>query len=186
MTVKGNMPTLYRQLKKLPWAAVPAVSAVSTDHGRRARRTIKGGPGAGLDRVRRRGPGRAGTPHGHEEGEEDRRGRLPHHQRPRCRPGDPGRLGPRPLGDREQAPLGPRHPVPGRQIPGQNRKRAPASWHRCAAWPSACCAWTGIPTSPPPTATTPATRGARLSCFKPHERLCRVPAYPPSSKALYA
>jgi predicted transposase YbfD/YdcC len=41
MTVKGNMPALYRQLKKLPWAAVPAVSAVSTDHGRRARRTIK-------------------------------------------------------------------------------------------------------------------------------------------------
>ena len=26
------MPTLYRQLKKLPWAAVPAVSSVSTDH----------------------------------------------------------------------------------------------------------------------------------------------------------
>jgi predicted transposase YbfD/YdcC len=41
MTVKGNMPTLYRQLKKLPWARVPAVSSVSTDHGRRARRTIK-------------------------------------------------------------------------------------------------------------------------------------------------
>ena len=41
MTVKGNMLTLYRRLKKLPWAAVPAVSAVSTDHGRRARRTIK-------------------------------------------------------------------------------------------------------------------------------------------------
>ena len=41
MTVKANMPTLYRQLKKLPWAAVPAVSAVSTDHGRRARRTIR-------------------------------------------------------------------------------------------------------------------------------------------------
>jgi hypothetical protein len=38
MTVKGNMPTLYRQLKKLPRAAVPAVSAVSTAHGRRARR----------------------------------------------------------------------------------------------------------------------------------------------------
>ena len=35
------MPTLYKQLKKLPWAAVPSVSAVSTDHGRRARRTIK-------------------------------------------------------------------------------------------------------------------------------------------------
>ena len=41
MTVKANMPTLYRQLKKLPWAAVPSVSAVSTDHGRHARRTIK-------------------------------------------------------------------------------------------------------------------------------------------------
>jgi predicted transposase YbfD/YdcC len=41
MTVKANMPTLYRQLKKPPWAAVPSVSAVSTDHGRRARRTIK-------------------------------------------------------------------------------------------------------------------------------------------------
>ena len=35
------MPTLYRQLKQLPWAAIPAVSSVSTDHGRRARRTIK-------------------------------------------------------------------------------------------------------------------------------------------------
>ena len=41
MTVKANMPTLYRKLKKLPWAAIPATSAVSTDHGRRARRTIK-------------------------------------------------------------------------------------------------------------------------------------------------
>ena len=41
MTVKGNMPTLYRQLKKLPWAAIPAVSSVSTNHGRRSRRTIK-------------------------------------------------------------------------------------------------------------------------------------------------
>jgi predicted transposase YbfD/YdcC len=41
MTVKGNMPTLYKRLKKLPWGAVPAFSAVSTDHGRRTRRTIK-------------------------------------------------------------------------------------------------------------------------------------------------
>jgi len=32
---------LYRQLKKLPWASVPAVSSVTADHGRRARRTIK-------------------------------------------------------------------------------------------------------------------------------------------------
>jgi predicted transposase YbfD/YdcC len=41
MTVKGNMPTLYQRLEKLPWTAVPAFSAVSMDHGRRARRTIK-------------------------------------------------------------------------------------------------------------------------------------------------
>jgi predicted transposase YbfD/YdcC len=41
MTVKANMPTLYRQLKKLPWARIPATSSVSKDHGRRARRTIK-------------------------------------------------------------------------------------------------------------------------------------------------
>lgn len=38
---KANMPTLYRQLKKLPWAEVPTVSSVTTDHGRRTRRTIK-------------------------------------------------------------------------------------------------------------------------------------------------
>jgi hypothetical protein len=41
MTVKGNVPTLCRQLKKLPWARIPPFSSVSTSHGRRARRTIK-------------------------------------------------------------------------------------------------------------------------------------------------
>jgi predicted transposase YbfD/YdcC len=41
MTVKANMPTLYKQLRKLPWARIPSVSSVSKDHGRRARRTIK-------------------------------------------------------------------------------------------------------------------------------------------------
>jgi hypothetical protein len=40
-TVKGNMPTLYRQLKKLPWTRIPAASCVGTGHGRRTRRTIK-------------------------------------------------------------------------------------------------------------------------------------------------
>jgi predicted transposase YbfD/YdcC len=40
MTVKGNMPTLHRQLRKLPWASVPAVSSAGTGHGRRARRTV--------------------------------------------------------------------------------------------------------------------------------------------------
>src|ERR1700678_1869458 len=41
ITVKANTPTLYKQLKKLPWPQVPAVSSVSKGHGRRARRTIK-------------------------------------------------------------------------------------------------------------------------------------------------
>jgi predicted transposase YbfD/YdcC len=41
MTVKANMPTLYKQLKALPWSQVASVSSVSRDHGRRARRTIK-------------------------------------------------------------------------------------------------------------------------------------------------
>jgi hypothetical protein len=107
MTVKGNMPTLYRQLKKLPWARIPAVSSVSTGHGRRARRTIKAVLAPAWIGVRRRRPGRAAAPHGHEKRQEDRRGRLPHHKRLRCRPGCPDRLGPWPLGDREQAPLGP-------------------------------------------------------------------------------
>ena len=41
----------------------------------------QGGARAGLDRVRRRRPGRAAAPHRHAEREEDRRGRLPDHQR---------------------------------------------------------------------------------------------------------
>ena len=38
---QGQHAALYMQLKKLPWALVPAVSAVGTGHGRRARRTVK-------------------------------------------------------------------------------------------------------------------------------------------------
>ena len=101
MTVKANMPTLYRQLKKLPWAAVPAVSAVSTDHGRRARRTIKaalapawiGFDGAAQVAQLRR----TVTKNGKKTVEvvylitSDRD----------ADPGHPGRLGPRPLGDRK-------------------------------------------------------------------------------------
>jgi hypothetical protein len=41
MTVRGNMPTLHKRRKELSWAAVPATSSVSRDHGRRARRMIK-------------------------------------------------------------------------------------------------------------------------------------------------
>ena len=125
MTVKANMPTLYRQLKKLPWARIPAVSSVSTDHGRRARRTIKaalapawiGFDGAAQVAQLRR----TVTAKGKKTVEvvylitSDRD----------ADPGHPGRLGPRALADREQAPLGEGRDLSGRQIAGQDRKRAP-------------------------------------------------------------
>ena len=129
MTVKGNMPTLCRQLKKLPWAAIPAVSSVSTGHGRRARRTVKaalapawiGFAGAAqVAQVRR-----TVTKKGKKTVEvvylitSDRD----------AEPGHPSGLGPRPLGDREQASLGPRRHLPGRQIHGQNRPRATGDGH---------------------------------------------------------
>ncbi|MEU6609542.1 hypothetical protein ABZ922_31580 [Streptomyces shenzhenensis] len=44
MTVKADMPTLYRRLERLPRTVIPAASAVSTGHGRRARRTIEAVP----------------------------------------------------------------------------------------------------------------------------------------------
>ena len=40
-TVKPNQPSLYAACKNLPWAQVTSHTAVSTGHGRRARRTIK-------------------------------------------------------------------------------------------------------------------------------------------------
>ena len=104
MTVKANMPALHRQLRKLPWAAVPAVSAVSTDHGRRARRTIKAAlapswiefdGAAQVAQVRR-----TVTRNGKKTVEVV----YLNHQRPRRGPCHPGRLGPRPLAYREQAP----------------------------------------------------------------------------------
>ena len=125
VAVKANVPTLYKQLKKLPWAAVPAVSSVSTGPRPPGPPHHQGRARAGLDRVRRRGPGRAAAPHRHEEREEDRRGRLPDHQRQGRRPGRPGRLGPEPLEDRKLSSPGEGRDLPGRQIAGQDRKRAP-------------------------------------------------------------
>jgi hypothetical protein len=122
MTVKANMPTLYRRLKKLPWAGIPATSTVTTDHGRRARRTIKvaqvpawieceaATQVAQLRRtVTRDGKKTVGW-------EEDRRGRLPDHQRrPAQRHTHHARfVGPEPLAHREQTV---RHEAP-RRIPG--------------------------------------------------------------------
>lgn len=105
MTVKGNMPTLYKQLKKLPWARIPSVSSVSKDHGCRARRTIKvalapawiGFEGAAQVAELRRTVAK--------KGKKPVEVVLPHHQRPYREPGDPGRLGPPARAHREQAPL---------------------------------------------------------------------------------
>ena len=61
-TVKGNTPTLHRQLKALPWKDVPEHRHTVTGHGKRITRTIKvaaapdwvGFPGAGqVAQVRR-------------------------------------------------------------------------------------------------------------------------------------
>ena len=177
MTVKGNMPTLYRQLKKLPWAAVPAISAVSTGHGRRARRTIKvalapawiGFAGAAqVAQIRRTVT---------KKGQEDRRGRLPHHQRQNRRARRPWPPGYAATGTSRTSSTGSATSPTRKTSPWSEPGTHPASWQRCAAWRSACCAWTAMPTSPPPTATTPATRSGHSSYFKLHERLCRVPAY---------
>ena len=125
MTVKGNMPTLYRQLKKLPWAAIPAVSAVPTDHGRRARRTIKAvlAPAwiefegaAQVAQLRR-----TVTKNGKKTVEVV-------YLITSDRDAGPATLAAwvrQALGDREQAPLGPRRHLPGGQIPGQDEKRSP-------------------------------------------------------------
>ena len=174
MTVKGNMPTLYKRLKKLPWTAVPAFSAVSTDHGRRTRRTIKVAlvPAwiefAGAAQVAQLR--RTVTRNGKKTVEvvylitSDRNA-------------DPATLAAWVRGHWEiENRL---HWV--RDVTYQEDKslvrtgNAPRVMASQAAWPSACSASTATPTSPPPTVTMPATRSARSSYFRPHERLCRVP-----------
>ena len=119
------MPTLYQQLKKLPWAAVPAVSAVSTDHGRRARRTIKAvlapawiefDGAAQVAQLRR-----TVTKKGKKTVEVV-------YLITSDRDAGPATLAAWVRGHWEienQPPLGPRRHLPGRQIPGQDRKRAP-------------------------------------------------------------
>jgi predicted transposase YbfD/YdcC len=122
MTVKGNMPTVYRQLKKLPWAAVPAVSDVSKDHGRLARRTIKVAlapawiefdGAAQVAQLRR-----TVTKEGKKTVE------VVYLITSDCDagPSRPGRLGPQPPGDRKPSSLG--RDLSRGQIAGQDGKRA--------------------------------------------------------------
>jgi predicted transposase YbfD/YdcC len=157
MTVKANMPTLYRQLKKLPWTAIPAVSAVSTDHGRRARRTIKavlapawiGFAGAAQVAQLRRTV--------------TRNGKKAVYLITSDRDADPATLAAWVRGHWEiENRL---HWV--RDVTYQEDKslvrtrNAPRVMASLPVWPSAFCAWTATSTSPPPTATTPAIRSGR-------------------------
>jgi predicted transposase YbfD/YdcC len=173
--VKGNMPTLYRQLKKLPWAAIPAASAVSTEHGRRSRRTIKavlapswtGFAGAAQVAQLRRTVTKKGKKtvevvylitSDRDAGPEILAAWVRGHWEIENK-----LHWARDVTYQEDKSL----------VRTGNAPRVMASLP--ATSPSACSASTATPTSPPPTATTPETRSARSSYFRPHERLCRVP-----------
>ena len=159
MTVKGNMPTLYRQLKKLPWAAIPAASSVSTDHGRRSRRTIKAvlAPSwiefAGAAQVAQLR--RTVTKNGKKTVEVV-------YLITSDRDAGPETLAAWVRGHWEienKSPLGPRRHLPGGQIPGQNGKRAPR--HGITAQPGHQPAAPGRPRQhrrcqPPPRPRPPA------------------------------
>jgi predicted transposase YbfD/YdcC len=166
MTVKGNMPTLFRQLRKLPWAQVPSVSSVSTDHGRRARRTVKvvlapawvGFAGAAQVAQVRRTVTRKG-----------KKTVEVVYLVTSDRMAGPATLAAWVRGhwEIENKLHWVRSTCPTRKTsPWSEPGTRPASWQRCATWRSACCAWTATRTSPPPTATTPATRSARSSYFR--------------------
>jgi hypothetical protein len=58
----------------------------------------------------------------------NRRGPVPHHQRPQRRPGHPGRLGPRALAHRKQAPLGPRPEAHPKAASGRMNTTLPSPW----------------------------------------------------------
>jgi predicted transposase YbfD/YdcC len=157
--VKRNQPALYRQLKKLPWAAVPSVSSMSTDRGRRACRTIKVALApawiefAGAAQVAQLR--RTVTKKGKKTVEVV-------YLVTSDRDADPATLAAwvRSHWEIENKLHWVRDVTYQEDNPWSEQETRPASWHHCA-WPSACCAWTATPTSPPPTATTPATRSGR-------------------------
>ena len=111
LTVKDNQKTLHRTLKTLPWKSVPSsISWVDTGHGRRVRRTVKAVKApAWVDlpaatqvlQVRR-----TRTIKNRKHVEVVYPGLLPTHDR--CPARGRRRLDPRPLGNREPAPPGPR------------------------------------------------------------------------------
>jgi hypothetical protein len=176
MTVKGNMPALQRQLRKLPRARIPAVSSVSKGRGRRSRRTIKVALAPAW--IEFRGAAQAAqlrrtvTKKGKKTVEvvylitSDRMAG--------------------PAAERSRTSCTGSATSPTRKTsPWSGRGTRPGSWRRCAASRSASCAWTATTTSPPPTATTPATRSGHSSYCRPHDRLCRVPGPIPGTGRAY-
>jgi predicted transposase YbfD/YdcC len=161
MTVKANMPTLHAHLKKLPWKDVPSFSCVTKDRGRRARRTVKAllAPAwtdfegaAQVAQVRR-----TVTRKGKKTVEVVYVITSDADADPATPPSPPGSRG---TGTSRTSSTGSATSPTRKTSPWSGQGTPPGSWPRSAAWPSASCAWTATRTSPPPTATTPATRSA--------------------------
>ena len=73
LTPLGNQKTLRRTLKKLPWKDVPSTSWGDVSHGRRVRRTARGGLGSHLGGLPRSRPGGPGPAHPNHQGSQERR-----------------------------------------------------------------------------------------------------------------
>jgi len=140
-TVKGNTPTLHRQLKALPWTDVPAHSATLLSHGRRATRTIKsrtaptwiGFAGAAQVAQIRRTVTRAGKKSIEVVYLITSANHTPHHQPPWPR-------GSKATGASKTACTGSRRLLRRRPLPSPHQTYAPGSWPPCATPRSASCA----------------------------------------------
>ena len=72
LTPLGNQKTLRRILKRLPWKDVPSTSWRDVSHGRRVRRTARGGLGSHLGGLPRSGSGGPGPAHPNHQGSQER------------------------------------------------------------------------------------------------------------------
>jgi len=127
-TVKGNQPTLYAQLKALPWRDIPAVDVTKRQRPRPAGVAHREGHrSVRRDRISAR-PTRDpdhSPPEATDRPEVEDRDRLRDH-RPRPDPDPPGRdrrHHPRTLAHREQAALGPRRDHGRGRVPDPHRPR---------------------------------------------------------------
>jgi hypothetical protein len=114
MTVKASMPHLAQAAEEAALGGHPL--RLDADEGPRAACPPhdQGRAGARLDRVRGSSAGRPAAPHRDQEREETVEVVYLITSSRDARPGHARSLGERALGDREQAPLGPRRDLPGR------------------------------------------------------------------------